>query len=126
MLKLKVTKFQLSAPNDFWAVLKNSGEGVARIPSVQNGVKTSLYNDAEDKLKCVLLNYIQAGVFCYHMGCPSVSPSFVVKLPPNLAWPFSETKSLKEWGHYDVYDVIFALLSIEYCWLLLPEKLNFN
>ena len=59
MLKLKVTKFQLSTPNDFWAVLKNSGGGV-RIQPFQNGVKTShgvktsLYNDAEgDKFKCL-------------------------------------------------------------------------
>ena len=40
---------------------------------------------------------IQAMVFCYHIGrgTPSVSPLFVVQLPPNLARQLSETKSIK-------------------------------
>ena len=51
MLKLKVTKFQLSTRNDFWAVLKTVGWNSS--PTlIQNRVKTSLYNDAEwDKNK---------------------------------------------------------------------------
>ena len=49
----------------------------------------------QQTLKCPkyikeMLNPIQAGVFCYYIGwggtlCPSVSPVFVVQLPPNLA-----------------------------------------
>ena len=61
-----------------------------------------------------ILNPIQAEVFCYYIvpPTPSVSPLFVVQLPPNLVLQFSEIKSIKGSNSQIHNDVIFALLSI--------------
>ena len=44
MLKLKVTKFQLPAPNGFWAVFKKPAGGGGKLSTVQNMVKVTSHN----------------------------------------------------------------------------------